>query len=136
MPGFFSGFWNAATSGTKPGDYGTVLQVANKYGLPNSGKEIWVFQIAHVHGIDRPVWRQQYNNGGWSSWQQIALIGDVTSKLSHISDIMDANNVSENGAGRTGAATTNTPTSGLGGYLVNYTWDANCLLYTSDAADD
>ncbi|MBD9177962.1 MAG: tail fiber domain-containing protein [Odoribacter splanchnicus] len=124
-PGFFSGFWNTATAGTKPGGYGTVLQVTNKYGLPNSGKEVWVFQIAHVHGIGRPVWRQQYNNGGWSTWEQVALMDDVMSKLSHIPDIMDANNVSENGAGRTGAATINTPTSGLGGYLVNYIWDVN-----------
>ena len=77
MPGFFSGFWNAATSGTKPGDYGTVLQVANKYGSPNGGKEVWVFQIAHAHGVDRPMWRQQYNNGGWSSWKQLALANEV-----------------------------------------------------------
>ena len=76
-PGFFSGFWNTATAGTKPGSYGTVLQVANKYGLPNSGKEVWVFQIAHVHGIDRPYWRRQYNNGGWSSWKQVALMDDI-----------------------------------------------------------
>ena len=81
MPGFFSGFWNAATAGNKPGDYGTVLQVANKYGLPNGGKEVWVFQIAHVHGIDRPVWRQQYNNEGWSSWKQVALMDDIPSSL-------------------------------------------------------
>ncbi len=81
MPGFFSGFWNTATAGTKPGSYGTVLQVANKYGLPNSGKEVWVFQIAHVHGIDRPYWRRQYNNGGWSTWKQVALMDDIPSSL-------------------------------------------------------
>lgn len=80
-PGFFSGFWNTATAGTKPGGYGTVLQVTNKYGLPNSGKEVWVFQIAHVHGVDRPMWRQQYNNGGWSSWKQVALMDDIPSSL-------------------------------------------------------
>ena len=79
MPGFFSGFWNAATAGNKPGDYGTVLQVANKYGLPNGGKEVWVFQIAHVHGIDRPVWRRQTNGGGWTEWKQLALIDEVLS---------------------------------------------------------
>ena len=80
-PGFFSGFWNTATAGTKPGSYGTLLQVANKYGLPDSGKEVWVFQIAHVHGIDRPYWRRQYNNGGWSSWKQLALTDDIPSSL-------------------------------------------------------
>lgn len=79
MPGFFSGFWNEATSGTKPGSYGTVLQVANKYGLPNSGKEVWVFQIAHAHGVDRPYWRRQFNNGGWSTWKQVALMEDIPS---------------------------------------------------------
>lgn len=77
MPGFFSGFWNAATAGNKPGDYGTVLQVANKYGLPNGGKEVWVFQFAHAHGVDRPYWRRQYNNGGWSEWKQLALQDNV-----------------------------------------------------------
>ena len=80
-PGFFSGFWNTVTAGTKPGSYGTVLQITNKYGLPNSGKEVWVFQIAHVHGIGRPVWRQQYNNGGWSEWKQVALMDDIPSSL-------------------------------------------------------
>lgn len=77
MPGFFSGFWNAATAGNKPGDYGTVLQVANKYGLPNGEKEVWVFQFAHAHGVDRPYWRRQYNNGGWSEWKQLALQDNV-----------------------------------------------------------
>lgn len=76
-PGFFSGFWNTASAGTKPDSFGTVLQVTNKYGLPNSGKEVWVFQIAHTHGIDRPMWRRQTNNGGWSSWKEIALYDEV-----------------------------------------------------------
>lgn len=79
MPGFFSGFWNAATAGNKPGDYGTVLQVANKYGLPNSDEQIWVFQIAHAHGIDRPMWRRQTNGGGWTEWKQVALMDEVLS---------------------------------------------------------
>lgn len=46
-------------------------------------------------------------------------------KLSQLDDIKDANNVSENGAGRTAAFTVNLPTLGLGGYLINYTWDTN-----------
>ena len=77
-PGFFSSFWNTTTAGTKPGSYGTVLQVANRYGLPDSGKEVWVFQFAHVHGVNRPMWRQQYNNGGWSEWKQVALMEDIS----------------------------------------------------------
>lgn len=77
MPGFFSGFWNASSAGTKPSEFGTILQVTNKYGLPSGGDQVWVFQFAHAHGIDRPMWRRQMNNGGWTVWAQIALQDDI-----------------------------------------------------------
>lgn len=79
MPGFFSSCWSIASAGTKPTDYGTVVQVVNKYGLPNSGEQIWAFQIAHAHGIDRPMWRRQTNGGGWTEWKQLALTDEVLS---------------------------------------------------------
>ena len=79
MPGFFSSCWSIASAGTKPTDYGTVVQVVNKYGLPNSGEQIWAFQIAHAHGIDRPMWRRQTNGGGWTEWKQVALMDDIGS---------------------------------------------------------
>lgn len=126
-PGFWSSGFGPNTKGTKPTavGYGSVCQVSNTINSPMTGGQTWVFQFAHLHGVDRPYWRSQYNNIGWSDWKQVALMDDVMSKLSHIPDIVDANNVSENGAGRTGAVTINTPTSGLGGYLVNYIWDVN-----------
>ena len=78
-PGFFSSCWTLSSAGTKPTDYGTVVQVVNKYGLPNSGEQIWAFQIAHAHGIDRPMWRRQTNGGGWTEWKQVALMDEVLS---------------------------------------------------------
>lgn len=79
MPGFFSSCWSIASAGTKPTDYGTVLQVVNKYGLPNSDEQIWAFQIAHAHGTDRLIWRRQTNKGGWTEWRQLALTDEVLS---------------------------------------------------------
>ena len=78
-PGFFSSCWTLSSAGTKPTDYGTVVQVVNKYGLPNSDGQIWAFQIAHAHGIDRPMWRRQTNGGGWTEWKQVALMDEVLS---------------------------------------------------------
>ena len=129
-PGFWTSGYSPNTKGTKPTEYyGVVLQTCNVNGSPLAGGQVWLFQIAHAHGYDFPWWRSKYNNNAWTTWKRVALYDDVLSaiagKLSHISDIMDANNVSENGAGRTGAATINIPTTGLGGYLVNYIWDIN-----------
>lgn len=129
-PGFWTSGYSPNTKGTKPTEYyGVVLQTCNVNRSPLVGEQVWLFQIAHAHGYDFPWWRSKYNNNAWTTWKRVALYDDVLSaiagKLSHISDIMDANNVSENGAGRTGAATINIPTTGLGGYLVNYIWDIN-----------
>lgn len=79
MPGFFSSCWSLSSAGTKPTDYGTILQVANKYGLPSSDGQVWAFQIAHAHGTDRLIWRRQTNKGGWTEWRQLALTDEVLS---------------------------------------------------------
>ncbi len=80
-PGFFSSYWTLSSAGTKPADYGTVVQIVNKYGRPNDGEQVWVFQIAHAHGIDRPMWRRQTNNGGWTEWKRVAFMDDIPASL-------------------------------------------------------
>ena len=90
-PGFFSSCWTLSSAGTKPADYGTVVQVVNRYGRPNDGEQVWVFQIAHAHGIDRPMWRRQTNNGGWTEWKRLAFMDDIPAS----SFLMKRNNSTE-----------------------------------------
>lgn len=85
-PGFFSSYWTLSSAGTKPTDYGTVVQIVNKYGRPNDGDQVWVFQIAHAHGIDRPMWRRQTNNGGWTEWKRLAFMDDLSGTLKNIGE--------------------------------------------------
>ncbi len=76
--GFISGGYTPQSGGTRPGPgtYGSILQVSNNIQGPAGGD--WVFQIAHAHGEDRPYWRTQYNNGGWTEWKRLAFTDDIT----------------------------------------------------------
>lgn len=92
-PGFWSSGFSPETKGTKPtsAGYGTVCQFSNTINSPMTGGQTWVFQFAHLHGVDRPYWRRQYNNMGWSDWKQVALMNDIPAP----SFLMKRNNSTE-----------------------------------------
>ena len=95
-PGFWSSGFGPNTKGTKPtsAGYGTVCQVSNTINSPMTGGQTWVFQFAHLHGVDRPYWRRQYNNGGWSDWKQVALMEDISPVgAMRFDQILDANDI-------------------------------------------
>ena len=79
-PGFWSSGFGPNTKGTKPTavGYGSVCQFSNTINSPMTGGQTWVFQFAHLHGVDRPYWRRQFNNTGWSEWKQVALMEDIS----------------------------------------------------------
>lgn len=78
--GFISGGYASQTAGTKPSNYGTILQVSNIHASPETGGA-WVFQLVHAHGSPNPYWRSQYNNLGWTPWKVLAFISDIPTSL-------------------------------------------------------
>lgn len=84
--GFVSGGYTPQSGGTRPGPgtYGSILQVSNNIKGPVGGD--WVFQIAHAHGEDRPYWRTQYNNNGWTTWKRLAFMDDLSGTLKNSGD--------------------------------------------------
>ena len=86
-PGFWSSGYSPNTKGSKPSSqYGSVLQVSNSNTSPMTGSQNWLFQLAHAHGIDRPMWRRQYNSGGWTAWKQLVLMDDLSGTLKNSGD--------------------------------------------------
>ena len=95
-PGFWSSGFGPNTKGTKPTavGYGSVCQVSNTINSPMTGGQTWVFQFAHLHGVDRPYWRRQFNNTGWSAWKQVALMEDISPVGAiRFDQILDADNI-------------------------------------------
>lgn len=78
--GFYSGGFTPDAAGINPGAYGTILQVCNMPVSPVTGGA-WVFQIAHAHEEERPQWRTQFNNKGWTAWKRLAFTDDLPVSL-------------------------------------------------------
>ena len=89
-PGFWASGYSPSTTGIKPSaGYGTVLQVSTTKESPMTGAQTWLFQIAHAHAVDRPQWRKQTNNGGWTPWKQLAFLEDIPNMSGYLRNTGD-----------------------------------------------